>query len=76
MSSLRAEARYSPKLRGLISTYTQPAEYESECHCPVCTGKEKIKLIGVSGLLEGQELAIEPKELLRKIKVDEGVKYI
>lgn len=61
---------------GLISTYTQPAEYESECHCPVCTGKEKIKMIGVSGLLEGQELAIEPKELLRKIKVDEGVKYI
>jgi lysine 2,3-aminomutase len=61
---------------GLISAYTQPAAYESECHCPVCAGKEKIKMIGVSGLLEGQELAIEPKELLRKIKVDEGVNYI
>lgn len=61
---------------GLISAYTQPAAYESECHCPVCTGGKNIKMIGVSGLLEGQKLAIEPKELLRKMKVDKGVNYI
>ncbi len=61
---------------GLISTYTQPKEYETECHCPVCTGEKKIKMIGVAGLLEGQELAIEPKVLLRKVKVEEGVNYI
>ncbi len=61
---------------GLISTYTEPKAYESECHCPVCTGEKSIEMIGVSGLLGGQKLAIEPKVLLRKIKVEEGVHYI
>ncbi len=60
---------------GVISTYTQPLGYESECHCPVCQGQRDIKMIGVSGLLAGQEESLEPKELLRKQKLDKDLLY-
>lgn len=61
---------------GVISTYTQPLGYESDCHCPVCQGQRDIKMIGVAGLLAGQEESLEPKELLRKKKVDKDLDYI
>ena len=60
---------------GVISTYTQPLGYESDCHCPVCQGQRDIKMIGVSGLLAGQEESLEPKELLRKQKLDKDLLY-
>ncbi|MBR0223047.1 MAG: lysine 2,3-aminomutase [Bacteroidales bacterium] len=47
---------------GVITTYTEPAEYHQECHCPEC----QKKLEGVAGLLEGQGMAIEPAVLERK----------
>ncbi len=47
---------------GVITTYTEPAEYHQECHCPEC----QKKLEGVVGLLEGQRMAIEPAYLERK----------
>ena len=53
---------------GVISTYTQPRDYSSQCHCPVCNGEKEVKVIGVSGLLEGQGESLEPKDLLRKQK--------
>ncbi len=61
---------------GVISTYTQPRDYESDCHCPVCEGERQIHMIGVAGLLEGQQESLEPKDLLRKTKVDPSVEYI
>ena len=61
---------------GVNSTYTQPRSYESECHCPVCSGEKKITMIGVAGLLAGQEESLEPKELLRKMQVDDDIEYM
>ncbi|HZK28633.1 MAG TPA: lysine 2,3-aminomutase [Clostridia bacterium] len=61
---------------GVISTYTQPRGYESECHCPVCSGEKDITMIGVAGLLAGEEESLEPKDLLRKIKVDDDIEYM
>ncbi|MDD2293504.1 MAG: lysine 2,3-aminomutase [Bacteroidales bacterium] len=51
---------------GVITTYTEPAEYHSECHCPECEKERKERLEGVVSLLEGQRMAIEPAQLLRK----------
>ena len=60
---------------GVITTYKEPGEYHNDCHCSVCSGKERIEMIGVSGLLAGQQMTIEPKVLLRKVKTDEGILY-
>ncbi len=60
---------------GVITTYKEPGEYHQDCHCSVCSGKENIQMIGVSGLLAGQQMTIEPKVLLRKEKIDEGIRY-
>ncbi len=49
---------------GVITTYTEPADYTNECHCRFC--EEKRRLEGVSGLLEGQQLSMEPATLARK----------
>ena len=48
---------------GVLTTYTEPAHYEEECHCPEC---EKQRKDGVAALLAGQQLAIEPSKLARK----------
>jgi lysine 2,3-aminomutase len=49
---------------GVITTYTEPGDYSNECHCRFC--QEKRRLEGVSGLLEGQQLSMEPATLARK----------
>ncbi len=51
---------------GVITTYTQPTDYASECKCPVCAGKEEVEKGGVMGLLEGDQLVLEPEGLPRK----------
>ncbi|WP_459129104.1 lysine 2,3-aminomutase [Guggenheimella bovis] len=51
---------------GVICTYTQPTNYESSCHCPVCGGGEKAEQEGVFGMLEGSRISLEPEHLLRK----------
>lgn len=48
---------------GVITTYTEPEEYHEECQCEDC--KAKIMNTGVSKLLSGGAMAIEPKELDR-----------
>lgn len=48
---------------GVITTYTEPTPYVEKCQCKHC--KEKVKNTGVSGLLSGEELTIEPKYLAR-----------
>ncbi|MDD4186664.1 MAG: lysine 2,3-aminomutase, partial [Eubacteriales bacterium] len=60
---------------GVISTYTQPLGYTSECHCPACKKEREIKLIGVAGLLAGQEESLEPRDLLRKQTLDKDLEY-
>lgn len=46
---------------GVITTYEEPKDYTPNCHCEDCE-----KQIGVSALLSGQKMTIEPKDLLRK----------
>ncbi|HMM30739.1 MAG TPA: lysine 2,3-aminomutase [Clostridia bacterium] len=50
---------------GVITTYTEPEHYEETCNCEVCRGERPKKLVGVAGLLEGQTLSMEPKDLER-----------
>lgn len=50
---------------GVITTYSEPAHYEENCHCPICEGKKKVNLVGVAGLEQGQQLSLEPKDLER-----------
>jgi lysine 2,3-aminomutase len=51
---------------GVITTYTQPAGYTSECHCKTC--EEVRKSGGVAALLRGDELSIEPEHLDRRTR--------
>lgn len=48
---------------GVITTYTEPKDYVSECHCEDCQKNERVE--GVSSLLRGQRMSIEPSVLLR-----------
>lgn len=48
---------------GVITTYTEPEEYHEECQCEDC--KANKTNTGVSKLLSGGAMAIEPKELDR-----------
>ncbi len=49
---------------GVITTYTEPTEYHNECNCEDCRKNEKVE--GVSSLLRGQRMSIEPANLWRK----------
>ncbi|MDD4919632.1 MAG: lysine 2,3-aminomutase [Bacteroidales bacterium] len=49
---------------GVITTYTEPSDYHNECHCENCS--DKVSLEGVSGILQGQQLSLEPYYLARK----------
>ncbi|MDY0294829.1 MAG: lysine 2,3-aminomutase [Acholeplasmataceae bacterium] len=51
---------------GVITTYSEPDHYVSECHCEDC---QKAKLDGVSGLLEGNRISMEPETLKRKERI-------
>ena len=57
---------------GVITTYTEPTEYHSECNCPECQAERRKKQVaankavdGVISLLEGERMNIEPKALKR-----------
>ena len=57
---------------GVITTYTEPTEYHSECNCPECQAaraKEQVAadkaVDGVISLLEGERMNIELKALKR-----------
>jgi len=51
---------------GVITTYTEPAPYEEKCSCEVCKGEKEHKLTGVAGLLQGNQVALEPVDLERR----------
>ncbi len=48
---------------GVITTYTEPTDYKNDCHCKDCEAKRHQE--GVLGLLEGQQLSMEPATLAR-----------
>ena len=48
---------------GVITTYTEPRNYQEKCECPDCKANRKKE--GVAALLEGHGLSIEPKTLAR-----------
>lgn len=48
---------------GVITTYTEPTDYVNHCECEDCRKNEPVE--GVSSLLRGQRMAIEPATLLR-----------
>ncbi len=54
---------------GVITTYTEPHLPDLECQCDVCQGKKKDPLTGVAGLLQGNDLALEPTKLARRERV-------
>ena len=49
---------------GVITTYEQPSHYEEDCHCPECQSVDNL-LTGVSGLLAGNRISLEPANLER-----------
>ena len=48
---------------GVITTYEEPENYSPNCTCEDCE-----KQIGVSALLSGQKVTIEPEDLQRKLR--------
>ncbi len=48
---------------GVITTYEEPEDYIPGCRC-----EEKEKQIGVSALLSGQKMTIEPEDLVRRLR--------
>lgn len=50
---------------GVITTYTEPKNYEEACQCDVCQGKKAHRLQGVAGLLQGNQISMEPAQLER-----------
>ena len=53
---------------GVITTYTEPDHYEESCQCPVCKGEKTVENIGLSALLEGDQMSIGNTEILRKAR--------
>lgn len=52
---------------GVITTYTQPTNYENKCECKVCIEPMENKVsTGVSSLLQGDQMSLEPSTLDRK----------
>ena len=51
---------------GVITTYTEPHDYDNVCHCSECEKQRQTKGVGVAGLLHGDKLSIEPCELARR----------
>jgi len=51
---------------GVITAYSEPdGGYGGKCHCPDC---QQARAEGVSALLSGEKLAIEPSQLKRRLR--------
>ncbi len=53
---------------GVITSYQEPKNYNPNCHCDVCMGRKKVHKIGVSGLLNGENITIESGNAERKLR--------
>jgi len=57
---------------GVFTTYSEPDHYVSACACEDC---KKEKLEGISGLLSGTRIALEPEYLKRKERITREKHY-
>ncbi|MDD2548492.1 MAG: lysine 2,3-aminomutase [Bacteroidales bacterium] len=48
---------------GVIASYTEPTDYVNDCQCEDCKSKKFED--GIAGLMHGDKISIEPKELRR-----------
>ena len=53
---------------GVITTYSEPENYSSDCGCDVCSGEKPVSSIGLSRLVNGEKIALEPSGLKRNIR--------
>ncbi|MGI6320583.1 MAG: lysine 2,3-aminomutase [Bacteroidales bacterium] len=53
---------------GVITTYTEPSDYVSNCSCDDCNQNSGSK--GVASLLRGDQLSLEPQNLDRKKRTE------
>ena len=53
---------------GVITTYSEPEEYTSECNCEVCSGNKHTSPVGISRLVHNEKVSLEPKGLRRNIR--------
>ncbi len=53
---------------GVITSYEQPTSYTSGCNCDVCEGKKKVHKVGVAGLLNGEQMSMDPVGLERSLR--------
>jgi lysine 2,3-aminomutase len=53
---------------GVITTYAEPAPYKGNCTCSECSKsvEDRHKLTGVAGLLQGNQISLELKNLARE----------
>lgn len=54
---------------GVVTTYTEPQDYKSECHCEWCEEEKGKGVRGVISLLHGEQLSLEPTELKRRCRI-------
>lgn len=52
---------------GVITTYSEPMNYEPNCECEDC---KQDKCVGVCGLLAGANISLEPEDLKRKKRIN------
>lgn len=50
---------------GVITTYSEPTNYTDQCQCEICSSVKKVNLVGVAGLENNQQVALEPVGLAR-----------
>jgi lysine 2,3-aminomutase len=55
---------------GVITTYTEPADYKDECKCEWCVTEKYKTNRGVISLLHGEQLSLEPVELERRLRIN------
>ena len=55
---------------GVITTYTEPDQYDDRCDCEMCRAAAPRE--GIASLLSGHNLAIEPKHLERRKRASNG----
>ena len=53
---------------GVITTYDEPQNYSPGCNCEVCSKEKEVRLVGVAGLLNNQQMSLEPEGLERKLR--------
>ena len=53
---------------GVITTYSEPDDYHSECHCEVCSKEKNDPPVGVCRLVQNEQVSLEPKGLRRNIR--------